>query len=170
MSILRCADVPASRSPLERVHAKITHQIAGGGVVVTLTDTGGEVMIARLGRAAAAKFAWGLLADLDPAEAAACGSPVSEGLTPMCERIATEHGLTPADLRGPRLMGAIVAARHQMMAEARLAGHSTPKIGKFLGGRDHTTVIEGARAHRDGTNWAAKRARAAEVTGDGAAA
>ena len=49
--------------------------------------------------------------------------------------------------------------RQAVMLLARWEGYSTPRIGRELGGRDHTTVIYGARA-------AERRYDADELYGD----
>lgn len=67
--------------------------------------------------------------------------------------IATEaahlHGLQLADLKGASRLRNIVHSRQQAMAEMYATGRfSLPQIGAFLGGRDHTTVLHGVRAHK----------------------
>lgn len=62
--------------------------------------------------------------------------------------IARSHGVSVEALRGPSRLRHIVVARHEAMAALRATGrYSYPRIGKFFGGRDHTTVIYGERRH-----------------------
>jgi hypothetical protein len=65
------------------------------------------------------------------------------------------------DLQGPRKHAELVAARHAayLLIRERL-GYSTPLIGRQLGDRDHTSVLQGIRrAHQRlaaEPDWAAK--------------
>jgi chromosomal replication initiation ATPase DnaA len=74
----------------------------------------------------------------------------------IAERIAADHQIEVADLRGPGRSKRISHIRQQAMAEMLKAGFSTTQVGRFLGGRDHTTVVFGARQH------AARSAEAAQ--------
>lgn len=78
-------------------------------------------------------------------------------------QIGQKHDVAVADLRRPddghgartpRLVHArqeaFWLARQQRRASGKCAGHaqhSYPQIGKFFGGRDHTTVLHGKRQH-----------------------
>lgn len=66
----------------------------------------------------------------------------------IAAEVAIKHGLTVADLQSRRLGFRFAHPRQEAMALMRLAGKSTTQIGRFLGGRDHTTVLHGCRAHR----------------------
>lgn len=55
-------------------------------------------------------------------------------------KTARAYGTTPEAIRGPSRTKHIVAARHAVFAELRLAGWSFPAIGAHLN-RDHTTVM-----------------------------
>lgn len=58
--------------------------------------------------------------------------------------VAEMFDLTVLDLRSARRSSAIVRARQVVMYVARHeTGYSTPRIGSFLGGRDHSTVLHG---------------------------
>jgi chromosomal replication initiation ATPase DnaA len=62
--------------------------------------------------------------------------------------ICYRHDVTLAHLAGPSRRKDIIPARHE--AYYRLkdeAGLSFPRIGAILGGRDHSTIIHGARKH-----------------------
>ena len=62
----------------------------------------------------------------------------------VCER----YGVTLADLKGPRRLRLLSAARQEFMALAYELPHaSLPVIGRFLD-RDHTTILHGVRRHR----------------------
>ena len=59
-------------------------------------------------------------------------------------RTAKHFELKLSDLKGPRRMQSLVAARGVAMYLARrLTNKSYQQIGKFFGGRDHATVIHG---------------------------
>lgn len=63
--------------------------------------------------------------------------------------IAEQYGLTYADLIGPSRLKRIVRPRHHAYwAVRQLCPHlSYPEIGRRFGGRDHTTILHGVRAH-----------------------
>lgn len=63
------------------------------------------------------------------------------------ERAVCQHfGLTAAQMRSPARQRAIARPRRMVMFLAReLTAASYPKIGRYLGGRDHTTVLYGTR-------------------------
>lgn len=62
-------------------------------------------------------------------------------------RLVSEHfGVPMSDLTSQRREASIVRARHVVMYLARQhTGLSYPRIGSRLGGRDHTTIMHGAR-------------------------
>jgi hypothetical protein len=69
-----------------------------------------------------------------------------------CRTIATEvaiqHGFTLADLKSPRRNRKVVRARHEAFWRCfKETEQSLPAIGRALGGKDHTTVLHGIRAH-----------------------
>jgi chromosomal replication initiator protein len=69
---------------------------------------------------------------------------------PSLQEIATQtakhFGLKLSDLKSPRRMQSLVAARGIAMILARqLTNKSYQQIGAFFGGRDHTTVIHGCQ-------------------------
>lgn len=64
--------------------------------------------------------------------------------------VAEKHGLTLADLIGPRRHRYVAHARQEAMwALRQRTTLSTTSIGMFLGGRDHTTVMWGLRRHEE---------------------
>jgi len=59
---------------------------------------------------------------------------------------ARQHGLRVADLRGPSRRQTIVTARALAMYAARQwTGKSLGSVGKYFGGRDHSTVLHACR-------------------------
>ena len=59
---------------------------------------------------------------------------------------AIAYGYTPGDLQGPSRRQRLVEARHVAMFLCRgLTDLSLPRIGKLIGGRDHTTVMHGIK-------------------------
>jgi len=73
--------------------------------------------------------------------------------TPFIEierQVAARHGVSVAELRGPCRARRVAWPRQELMWRARRETRlSLPQIGERLGGRDHTTVIHGVRAHQD---------------------
>jgi chromosomal replication initiation ATPase DnaA len=62
--------------------------------------------------------------------------------------VAEKHGLTVNDILSVCRTRCVVHPRHEVCYEAaRLTPLSLTAIGKALGGRDHTTVFHGIRAH-----------------------
>lgn len=68
--------------------------------------------------------------------------------------VAARHGITPGELLGPRRLRHLIIPRQEAMyllraikASDGLPKYSLPAIGIALGGRDHTTVLHGVRAH-----------------------
>lgn len=75
--------------------------------------------------------------------------------------IAKKHGIELAVLRGPSARKPIVAARHEAMyAIYATRKYSTPTIGAWFGGRDHTTVLHGVRKHESRLRAEAEKAAA----------
>ena len=64
----------------------------------------------------------------------------------MAEVVARENGLTVCDLISPDRAHRIAHPRQDLMLMCNEAGYSLPQIGRFLGGRDHTTILHGCRA------------------------
>lgn len=79
------------------------------------------------------------------------GVPVGRSRRSMPEiaaDICADHHIGLVDLIGPSRLHAIVCARQHFMALAYQQDHlSLAMIGKFLGGRNHATVLHGLRAH-----------------------
>lgn len=63
------------------------------------------------------------------------------------EVLASHPGITVADLKGPRRSTPIVRARMEAVYAVRMQrpDMSYPAIGRWFGGRDHTTVLHSVR-------------------------
>lgn len=69
-------------------------------------------------------------------------------LADIAAEVAGRHGISVTDLRGPNRRRALSWPRQDFMARALETGRfSLNQIGRFLGGRHHTTVLSGARSH-----------------------
>lgn len=55
--------------------------------------------------------------------------------------VAAMHCITAADIKGPKRSRHLVDAREDVTIILRERGLSLPQIGKILGGRDHTTIM-----------------------------
>jgi len=51
----------------------------------------------------------------------------------------------PRDIIGPAKFGFLMPARFAVYKALHLRGWSYPRIAKFMGGRDHTTILHGVR-------------------------
>jgi chromosomal replication initiation ATPase DnaA len=65
----------------------------------------------------------------------------------ICADVADKWGIDVAEIRGPSTRRRAAWPRQHFMALARDAGFSTTQIALFLGKKDHTCVIHGARRH-----------------------
>ncbi len=84
------------------------------------------------------------LTELDlEARALALESPRDPGAA--ATRIAKRHGIGILDIMGPCRLRHVVRARFELYRTLRDFGWSYPAIGKFVGDRDHTTVIAALR-------------------------
>lgn len=73
-----------------------------------------------------------------------CPSPYAR----IERRICAAFHVSPAEIRSHRKNKHIVFARQAVMYwTVRLTGFSYPEIGKLMGGRDHTTIMHGAKAY-----------------------
>lgn len=62
--------------------------------------------------------------------------------------VADTYGFSIEELKGPgRTKGISNARQHAMWMMAQQDHLSLPQIGRFLGGRDHTTILHGIRQH-----------------------
>lgn len=68
----------------------------------------------------------------------------------ILDLISDTYGFSIEELKGPRRTKGVVTARqHAMWLMAQQPHLSLPQIGRFLGGRDHTTVLWGVRRHQE---------------------
>lgn len=99
----------------------------------------------------AAMVAWLRVSSVPPVPAdliALMPLPAPPSLVRIAAGVAEAHGLTIELLRGDRRDLRIAHPRQEVMALADDAGYSLSEIGRFLGGRDHSTVRHGIDAHR----------------------
>ncbi len=81
----------------------------------------------------------------------------SPSMMRIIREVAAEHDLTEGAIVGERRTKEIVAARqHAMWRLAQEQRWSLARIGRVLGGRDHTTIIHGVRRHEQRLREAAK--------------
>lgn len=67
-------------------------------------------------------------------------------LASIAREVAEKHNVTLHDMKSARRQPWIVSARHEFFYRARNeTPHSYPKIGEFLGRKDHSTVMHGVR-------------------------
>ena len=75
--------------------------------------------------------------------------PRGPTLVQIAQEVAEYYGLTVDELKGPSHARAIAWPRQEAMARMRAeTRNSSTAIGKFLGGRDHSTVLTGVQAHQ----------------------
>lgn len=82
-----------------------------------------------------------------PKPVAVAQEPAPERLVALTKKIAARYGVTVDLLRGRDTKRVATVPRQALMLELSEAGFSTTKIGLFLGGRDHATVMFGLRQH-----------------------
>lgn len=64
----------------------------------------------------------------------------------ICEHVAAYYDLKPLELKGQSRQRQVALARQIAMAMCRnMMSFSLPEIGRFFGGRDHTTVLSSIR-------------------------
>jgi hypothetical protein len=77
-------------------------------------------------------------------------------LAAITAEVAFRHGYSVNDLKSARRTKDIVRARHEAFWRCREeTEHSLPAIGRFMGGKDHTTVLYGIGQHEKRMNQAA---------------
>jgi hypothetical protein len=81
------------------------------------------------------------------------GRPVVR-LAAIIRLVSAHTGCSIADMQGKSRQRSLVLARHAICLLASEVGHSLPRIGRALGGRDHSTIFHGrdtasARASED---------------------
>lgn len=73
----------------------------------------------------------------------------------IVHEVATKYGLKTSDLTGPSTKRSVTIPRQEAMFRIRHErGLSLPAVGQIFGGRDHTTILHGIRAHETRLAWA----------------
>lgn len=76
------------------------------------------------------------------------GAVVRWTMARIATDVARRHGITVDQLRGVRRCQALSRARQEAMHLMMQMGTvSSTQVGRFLGGRDHTTILHGVKAH-----------------------
>lgn len=74
---------------------------------------------------------------------------MTQRATRLLAQVAYAHGYSPIDVKSYRREQPLVACRHEVCWQLKTqTTWSLPQIGKFLGGRDHTSVLFGIRKHQ----------------------
>ena len=77
-------------------------------------------------------------------------APPKPRLEEISRAVARQFGISSAQLRSrQQTRGVVVPRQCAMLAARQLTDESLEKIGKFFGGRDHTTVIHACRRLRE---------------------
>ena len=77
------------------------------------------------------------------------GDEVMGPVTFICSEVGRAYGVSLGRLVGPQRVRSVTWPRQVAMYVAyELTGHSTTQIGRVLGGRDHSTVLQGIRRVR----------------------
>lgn len=81
---------------------------------------------------------------------AAVGPTQRDDAKRILREVASKYGLSVVDIVSERRAKIIATARHEVCYRLR---HETtwslPRIGGFLGGRDHTTILASVRRHAE---------------------
>lgn len=79
----------------------------------------------------------------------------------VVSEVAKKHGLSYADMASKTRKRAFAWPRQEAMFQAYLeCDHaSLPMIGKLMGGRDHTTILHGIRAHCERSGYSYDKVR-----------
>lgn len=79
-------------------------------------------------------------------------TPRREVMEAAVKAVAEKHGVTLEDIMGRSKRRHIAWARQEAMHELYALGWlSMPRIGQYLGGLDHTSVLYGIRRHKERT-------------------
>jgi chromosomal replication initiation ATPase DnaA len=70
-------------------------------------------------------------------------------LSTLAHVTAREYGVKAKDIRGKSRVRQFVMPRQKVMAIALDMGYSSTMVGRFLGGRDHSSVLHGAARHKE---------------------
>lgn len=66
----------------------------------------------------------------------------------ITSKVAEKHGVTVERMRSHDKRQVFMAPRWEAWALCSDAGFSTPVIGRYFGGRDHTTILHGIKKAR----------------------
>lgn len=83
---------------------------------------------------------------IDEASLSAVESPRLRKMREICNDVCIAHDVTLDELKGRSMIRAVAWPRQDAMRLLALAGYSQQEIGRYLGRRDHTTVLHGIRA------------------------
>lgn len=87
--------------------------------------------------------------------------PLKANRRPMAEivsEVARRYDVSVPDLKGENTKRWISRPRQEAYALMHREGYSLAQIGRFMGGKDHTTTRHGVRAH-----WARQAAQMQEA-------
>ena len=70
----------------------------------------------------------------------------------IASEVAARYGVTVERMRSHDKRRVFMAPRWEAWALCQDERFSTPVIGRYFGGRDHTTILHGIRQHRGKTN------------------
>lgn len=74
--------------------------------------------------------------------------PKGPTMAQITAEVAVRYGITVGQLKGPRGPQSVAVPRQEAMWTMHEVGRfSHAQIGRFLGGRDHSTVVHGVQAH-----------------------
>jgi chromosomal replication initiation ATPase DnaA len=73
--------------------------------------------------------------------------PPRRALVHIIDDVCEREKISRDDLLGPRKLRHLCRARAAIAVELRSYGLSYPTIGRVLGGRDHTTIMNLVRRH-----------------------
>lgn len=68
----------------------------------------------------------------------------------ILREVCQQHSMLPQDLIGRSRREVVVRARRDFIVRAKDAGYSFVRIGKALGGRDHTTILYHYHCYKTG--------------------
>lgn len=72
----------------------------------------------------------------------------------IAAEVAEKHGVTVERMRSQDRRQVFMPARFEAWTLCSEAGYSTPMIGRFFGGRDHTSILHGIGKHKAQINKA----------------
>jgi hypothetical protein len=73
--------------------------------------------------------------------------PEDRQILTIARAVAAKHGLTVADLKGPSRARRCAHPRQEAMWGALKAGYPSTVVGRWFGGRDHSTALWAIKQH-----------------------